>query len=258
MTRETEMIKEDGRKLCGASKQAVISRLMKVVAPKYQRPLRWGMKNPHSTYYVNVLYRIFPCMVYVNTLRDLDVMVRTRKHFDSRVREAVMYKLAPVQVAEEYKSWSLSTSQRFYGHLLQGVNGRLNQWLRRCAPKRFVHISLQRLVVRASPVLAKVESGTLREDRRRHAACFDAAVLPLLRLLGLQDAGVSINVTHRFLSESLPTVLSSVNGAAEYPLELPRNDKALIWPPGLDPHACRGPLLPRTVTGHHHGREERS
>ena len=30
-------------------------------------------------------------MVFINTVRDLDVMVRTAKHFDARVQEAVRY-----------------------------------------------------------------------------------------------------------------------------------------------------------------------
>ena len=103
--------------LCGGSKSAALRRLREAVRPEYRHPLRWGLKNPHSTYYVNVLRMFFPCLVYVNTVsaecpsshvaarvekltlfldpaaqvRDLPEMVRTGKHFSNRVQEAMRF-----------------------------------------------------------------------------------------------------------------------------------------------------------------------
>ena len=54
--------------MCGGSKSAALRRLREAVRPEYRHPLRWGLKNPHSTYYVNVLRIFFPCLVYVNTV----------------------------------------------------------------------------------------------------------------------------------------------------------------------------------------------
>ena len=156
-------------KLCGGSKIEAIRRLRHAVNPKYRMPLRWGLKNPHATYYVNGLRKLFPCMVYVNTLRDLDVMVRTGKHFDSRVQEAVRYGIISEQAVRHVKS-SPTASQRFLGTYLRRVNGGLHHWLARCMPRRFAHISLQRLVVRHS-------HGHHGGNNNNGGSCFNAVIL---------------------------------------------------------------------------------
>ena len=73
---------------CGGTKARAMHLMRDAVRPQYRRPLRWGMKNPHATYYVNALQQLFPCMVMVNTVRDLMEMGRGMKHFYSRVQEA--------------------------------------------------------------------------------------------------------------------------------------------------------------------------
>jgi len=38
------------------------------ILPAYRQPLRWGMKNPHSTYILSLLLRYFPCLACVHSL----------------------------------------------------------------------------------------------------------------------------------------------------------------------------------------------
>ena len=217
--------------ICGGSKQAAIQRLREAVAPQHQRPLRWGLKNPHATYYVNVLRRIFPCMVFVNTVRDLDVMVRTAKHFESRVQEAVRYGVLAESSIKEHVRSSKAASQRFYGSYLRRVNGGLHRWLSRCMPHRYAHVPLQRLIV----------IGGGREG------CFDSIMNPLLRALRIEATPDALNASRHFLQKSLPTVRKSLAEASQQPLSLPRGDDALSWPPALESVACRGPLHRHTA-----------
>ena len=228
-------------KLCGGSKEEALKRLRIAVHPKYRQPLRWGLKNPHATYYVNALRRVFPCMVYVNTLRDLDVMVRTSKHFESRVTEAVRYGVISEQVAGHVKA-SPAASQRFLGNYLRRVNGGLHRWLEHCMPHRFAHVSLQRLVVRGHHHGAGDHTGADAHDAQR---CFDATVRPLLRTLRLQATPAVLNATRSFLAKSLPTVRSSLAEAGRQPLRVSGDDEVVRWPAPLEERACQGPLAPR-------------
>ena len=221
-------------KLCGGSKIEAIRRLRHAVNPKYRMPLRWGLKNPHATYYVNGLRKLFPCMVYVNTLRDLDVMVRTGKHFDSRVQEAVRYGIISEQAVRHVKS-SPTASQRFLGTYLRRVNGGLHHWLARCMPRRFAHISLQRLVVRHS-------HGHHGGNNNNGGSCFNAVILPLLRAIEMEATPATLNASRTFLARSLPTVRSSLAEAVQRPLHLPGGDAAVAWPEALEAQACRGPM----------------
>ena len=45
-----------------------LTALRAAVRPAYRRPLRWGMKNPHSTYILGLLLRYFPCLACVHRL----------------------------------------------------------------------------------------------------------------------------------------------------------------------------------------------
>ena len=225
--------------VCGGSKEEALKRLRHSVDPKYRQPLRWGLKNPHATYYVNALRRVFPCMAYVNTLRDLDVMVRTSKHFDSRVQEAVRYGVITEQAARHARS-SPAASQRFLGTYLRRVNGGLHRWLERCMPGRFAHVSLQRLVVRG-------------HEHADGAHCFGAVVMPLLRALEMEATPSTVNATRNFLVRSLPTVSKSLAEAAERPLRLAAGDEAAAWPEHLEARACRGPLRNGHGNGHGNG-----
>ena len=225
---------------CGATKKQSILALRRAVTPQYQRPWRWGMKNPHSTYYVNVLKHIFPCMVYVNTMRDLDVMVRTQHHLSHRVREAERYGLITEEAAGNYRKWTAATSQRFYGHYLRSVNGGLDKWLEQCMPGRYMQLSLQRIIMRAAPAAAPARVGA-----KARQECFDSTILPLLRMLRVEDEGAAINATRQFLASSRSTVMKSLGEASQRPLSVPWNDTALDWPHRLEVPACRGAVRPR-------------
>ena len=223
--------------VCGGSKEQAVRRLRHAVNPKYRKRLRWGLKNPHATYYANALRKVFPCMVYVNTMRDLDVLVRSSKHFDSRVTEAVRYGLLP-EASMRHVHASPAASQRFLASFLRKVNGGLDRWLERCMPQRFVHVSLQRLVVR----------GHATDDRPDAAAdlCFVTVVRPLLRALEMRESPRTLNATRSFLRRSLPTVTASLSEAAKQPLRIGMAEGGgLAWPAPLEVEACRGPLVPQ-------------
>ena len=67
---------------------------------EHRRPLRWGMKNPHSTYLLQLLLRLFPCLAYVHTMRGLPEMVRNMDHVLSRMDEAASYGHLPPAVTQ--------------------------------------------------------------------------------------------------------------------------------------------------------------
>lgn len=73
---------------CNGTRAAAFLGIRESVRPEYRKRLRWGMKNPHATYFANVLREFFPCMVMVNTIRDLAEMGKSMKHYYSRVQEA--------------------------------------------------------------------------------------------------------------------------------------------------------------------------
>lgn len=221
-------------KLCGGHKEEALRRLRHAINPKYRQPLRWGLKNPHSTYYVNTLRRIFPCMVYVNTMRDLDVMVRKSDHFESRVTEAIRYGVVTEEAARHVRGNPLN-SQKFLGFYLRRVNGGLHRWLDKCMPGQFAHVSLQRLVVRGH--------GHHATDPADAERCFDAVMRPLLRALQLPPSADTLNATRSFLARSLPTVHASLAEASRQPLRVEGDAKLVQWPPPLETHACRGSLL---------------
>ena len=181
-------------------------------------------------------------MVYVNTLRDLDVMVRAKKHFESRVHEAVRYEYLSESQAEAYDSWSQPIAQHFYGSYLRTVNGQLHQWLGRCLPHRFVHISPQRLVMGATP------ASTGADVQHAGERCFDDALSPLLRMLKVDDWAHASNATRAFLISSRRTVMDSLDVAAKSPIHLPHNDPALTWPDELNVGSCQGPIHPHMHT----------
>lgn len=223
--------------VCGGNKEEALHRLRHAVHPKYRKRLRWGLKNPHATYYANALRRVFPCMVYVHTLRDLDVLVRTSKHFDSRVTEAVRYGLLAESSVRHVHS-SPAASQRFLSSFLRRVNGGLHHWLERCMPQRYAHVSLQRLVVRARAV-----GGQPIDDAAAADACFVAVVRPLLRVIEMHETPRALNATRSFLKRSLPTVTTSLAAAAQQPLHVAlASGGALAWPEVLDVAACHGPI----------------
>lgn len=221
--------------LCGGSKAAALRLLQHAVRPPFRRPLRWGLKNPHSMYYVNVLREtLFPCLVYVNTVRDLDVMVATLKHFESRVQEALRFGvidegagsalLAHGQASRRRERSGVVPLQHFYGSFVREVNVGLEVWLRRCMPGRSVHVPLQRMVLLAP----------------RAPECVHAVARPLAHALRL-DVDSVLNTTRDFAARSLPLVQkslaeararqSSVAGAATWG-----------WPAdtALEPSSCSG------------------
>ena len=233
---------------CGGSKAAALSLLHTAVRPPFRQPLRWGMKNPHSTYYVNVLRATyFPCLVYINTVRDLDVMVTTSKHFSSRVQEAVRFGVLHESEGEELvavgeasrrrERASAPTMHHFYGSFVRDVNLGLDVWLRRCLPGRSAHVPLQRMVAlsRSAPGCALDVARSLAQALR-------------------MEVGTVLNQTLRFSVASLPLVTKSL-AEARAQLDGARGADARQqqqrlatwgWPGGsaLEPAACvSGSLL---------------
>jgi hypothetical protein len=258
---------------CGGSKADALQHILrKAVRPQFRRPRRWGFKNPHSTYYVNILRaKYFPvraapasapappsrtqssggvvsvprqCLVYINTVRDLDEMLRTAKHFGPRVKEArrfgVLDEATSVRlgaigeaVGRRHRSDALDepdllAMQTFYGHFVKSVNLGLEAWAGRCLPGRTVHVPLQRMVA-----LAPRAPGCAR-----HVALQLAAALSL-------DAAEVVNVTRAFAAKSLQIVVASRDqGREQRTRMLVREPSLLSWPTGsaLQPTACVGTL----------------
>lgn len=206
---------------CGANKaEALLRRLRDAIRAPHRVPLRWGLKNPHSTYYVNVLRAAFPCMVYVNTVRDVKEMARTAKHYTSRVHEAVRFGYLSARegdallvsgeaagkggtflsgasaptAREQTRQQHLAARTTFYARYVRDVNLGVAEWTARCMPGRAVHLPLQRMVALAP---------------RAPACVRDAVAAPLARALRM-DAARVLNVTRAFAAESLPLVLASI------------------------------------------------
>ena len=232
---------------CGGSKANALRHVLrKAVRPQFRRPRRWGFKNPHSTYYVNVLRaRYFPCLVYVNTIRDLDQMLSNAKHFGGRVKEArrfgILSEATGVRldaignaVGRRHRADTLSDSdmlalQAFYGQFVRDVNVGLTAWAHRCLPARHVNVPLQRMVALAPRAPNCVE----------HVASQLAAVLSM-------DAVKVINVTRTFAASSLPIVVASLSQEREQRARMLVKDRSLLsWPTGsaLQPAACAGALV---------------
>lgn len=226
--------------LCGGSKAAALRLLQQAVRPQFRQPLRWGMKNPHSTYYVNVLRAtLFPCLVYVNTVRDLDIMVATSKHFSSRVHEAMRFGilgekegetlLAESETRRRREHAELARSSHFYGTFVRDVNIGLDVWMRRCLPGRSVHVPLQRMVAIAP----------------RAPDCVRDVAGPLATALRL-DVNDVLNATRRFAEASLPLVQKSLAEARVAQLGIVSRGGAMAWrwPVGslLEPRTCAGAL----------------
>ena len=242
--------------LCGGSQGTALRRLRMAVRPQYQQPLRWGFKNPHSTYYVNIwLKTLFPCAVYVNTVRDIAEMTRERKHFDHRVREAARFGMLSDEAADELfhdnkAAWrrgsdftSSSSSSKtlesvrlhrsvndFYVSYVHLVNVRLVEWSQLClAADRVVHVPLQRMVA-LTP---------------RSPACLEAVAHSLATTLRI-DKSFAVNVTHRFAASSLRLVQESlVDGHRDMPSIVLSDHSRLPWPSSspLQPSSCDGTLL---------------
>ena len=222
---------------CGGSKRIALARLQQAVRPQFRRALRWGMKNPHSTYYVDVLRTLFPCLVYVNTVRDLDAMVVGLKHFSGRVNEAMRFGvidedqgralLDGSEAISRHGRAPTSSMQLFYGGFVRDVNVQLDAWLQRCMPGRSAHIPLQRLVAFAP-----------------HApGCVLSVARPLSHALRL-ELGFVLNTTLAFAASSLPLVAKSMAEVQTLQRALHIDPSSWAWPKGssLEPAACAGPV----------------
>ena len=151
-----------------------------------------GLKNPHSTYYVNVLRAtVFPCLVYVNTVRDLDGLV-SASALCSRVQEAMRFGVlgekegdALARLAEATPKLRTTVAmQAFYGGFVRDVNLNLEAWGAARPDARFM--PLQRMVALArSPgcVFAVARPLALRcgSRRRRSSIRYDALRPPRCR-----------------------------------------------------------------------------
>jgi len=244
--------------LCGGSRAAALSLLRTAVYPDYRRPLRWGFKNPHTTYFVNVWMRnLFPCAVFVNTVRDVDELTRERKHFDHRVREAARFGMINEDVADmlsrdnkmAWRRTSATTQSQlmehapllrrvndFYSTFVRTVNVRLAMWAHFCvSAQRVVHVPLQRVVALAS----------------RSPACLEAVAHSLAGALRLDRAFV-LNVTAHFAASSLSLVQKSLAEGHKLAPDLFVSSSVDVgWPRDspLHPRACEGQLLYNSSPG---------
>ena len=221
--------------LCGGSKARAYTLLRNAVWPEHRHPLRWGFKNPHSIYYVNILRSIFPCLVYVNTVRDLSEMVRTRSHFQHRVHEAVRFGMISDAEADAFLAGDRVRSgphtpvellrvNDFYVTFVRSINLRLLDWSAQCMPAHaVVHVPLQRMVALAA----------------RTPACAETVVHSLANALKMNLAW-TMNVTMTFALKSIPLVTASLSEAHRKVPDIHlSNPASIFWPVGpLLPMAC--------------------
>jgi hypothetical protein len=108
--------------------------MRRAVMPPFRERWRWGMKNPHATYELNVLLRFFPCMVYVNTMRDISEMARKLDHFSHRTNEAhsLGWPIAPPPGS------SVASVQQWYAEHVYHVNLAVASWASTCMPPNSV------------------------------------------------------------------------------------------------------------------------
>ena len=238
--------------LCGGSKDAALRRLQLAVRPEYRHPLRWGLKNPHSTYYVNALRVYFPCLVYINTVRDVGDLVRTSKHFSSRVQEAMRFGVLGERDGAELlrfdassrrhdlaataaSSSLLAAAQQFYGHFIWQVNTELVAWTEACLSGRVAHVPLQRMVAL---------SRRAHEDGGDCTAAVARTLSAVLRL----DESFALNASRAFAARSLPLVMQSLSELRRLPLvALGRVNPKLASARGGWPE--RSALLPTSCIG---------
>lgn len=261
---------------CGGTKAQAMRLVQSAVLPQYRRPLRWGMKNPHATYFANAWRQLFPCMVMVNTVRDLSELARGMKHFYSRVQEAhhigyisqaaaesltggrpskriLRAALAPPQAADDAArgrrantaaaSDTKSLERRSGGAL---VTPRVE---RRYTPQSFyveyvrrVNLGLARWATICLPSrIVHLPLQRIVTVSRRSPACLDQGISPLVEMLRL-DRSEALLAARLFVNSSFDLVERSILDTQSKALFLPPSIN-ISWPQPLEPSACRGPLL---------------
>jgi len=117
--------------------------LRRAVLPQYRKRLRWGMKNPHFTYMHKWLVRVFPCMVYVHTMRGVPEMVRNGDHLNNRFVEAASFGLLPHNLTKLHRV--SATVQSWLADYLLLVNSGLAWWASRCMPHQIVYLPVMKM-----------------------------------------------------------------------------------------------------------------
>ncbi|KAL1525182.1 hypothetical protein AB1Y20_020052 [Prymnesium parvum] len=252
---------------CGGSKAAAIRLMRKAVRPQYRRPLRWGMKNPHATYYANVLRQLFPCMVMVNTVRDLPDMAGGMKHFHSRVQEARSLgylsqdeatrilnvpMLAPAHSSKQRvvhqllkdttatKTASSGGRQQSTEPARDGNHAELHQTFF-VKFIRHVNIALDRWFQSCAPgTLAHLPLQRAVALSRKTPDCLTTSVRRLVDLLHLNQTE-AMAAARAFAEESYSLVEHSIHEGQAKPVMIAPFVN-ITWPSNLQPFACQGPL----------------
>ena len=216
--------------------------LRRAVLPRYRRNLRWGMKNPQFTYMHKWLVRVFPCMVYVHTVRGVKEMVRNADHVRNRFNEAAnlglhnrfteaaslallpknaslkpqvptgLRMLVPVITPQQKM---LEPVQAWLADYLLLLNSGLAWWASRCMPHQIVYLPVM--------TLSRCISDT--------CSAFHAE--RLARMLRL-DPKETLRQVQAFAEASHSVTLRSHTDAMKRPLLVERASAALLrWPPPL-------------------------
>ena len=187
--------------------------LRRAVLPQYRKNLRWGMKNPHFTYMHKWLVRVFPCMVYVHTMRGVPEMVRNADHLANRFTEAASFGLLPQNVSKQPRV-SAAVQLWLAEYLLQ-VNLGLAWWASRCVPHQIVYLPVMKM------------------SRCITDSCNAFHTEQLAHVLRL-DPNMTLRQVQAFALASHEVTLRSHNEALKRPLLIQQERVELLrWPPPL-------------------------
>jgi len=212
--------------MCGGTRVKMMQRMRRAVRLEYQKPLRWGMKDPHAIYYANVLRTMFPCMVMVASVRDLPTLTRTMPHVESRLAEA----LSLGHVNQALHDWldddaphphgkgTRFDQQKFFHEWTRLVNLNFARWAASCLADQVVHLPWMRMVA---------VSGA-------QPSCLKDALAPLVAALGLNETK-ALPAAAGVIKSSVAGVLESSAQAGTEPLWVTSN---LSWPVSFEPSSC--------------------
>jgi len=205
-----------------------LAQFLAAVRPERRRALRWGFKGPKVTYMLNMFLRLFPCLAFIDTLRDINELVRESHHSVDRVTEAFELRMIHEAIPSslpviQYKQ--LQSLQRFYAshpmkrqaflneHIFT-INSRLAAWARRCMlAGHFVSINIMRLSRCLCASAISERSAKLASSLRLDAVSTHRKVLGFLR----KERGITQQSHSNALTHPL---LIPVKGMHEWPTSI--------------------------------------
>ena len=229
------------------SRLQMLERIVGDIEPAARRPYRWGFKNPSSTYYLNILRCLFPCLLYLHATRDVGDLVQKdaftahddegTSQMESRAHEAVSFGLINQREAghlDQFRQRWASKSppaaltgdeeallESYAGYIVD-VNARVGAWVDGCMPGRVVPMPMDRLAVNGS----------------FDGECLDEIASPLAAALRLERDAV-VRTARSYARRSFDLLESKRSaGNATAPPALPTAVTAMRLPPSMLRPSC--------------------